>query len=155
MQNSKIHKPKPYGILVLGTHKSNFLKSLFLIYAYSQNIQLLPLDMLIFGQKSNRRINWIDAKCCPKYSGPKLPIIQFLAQHTVVLWLICRHREKGNSTYMKVILTKNLTFISFLKSFFNLKAYCIVILLSLLFTIKSFNFRKCLDPWDFFSIFST
>jgi hypothetical protein len=30
--------------------------------------------------------------------------------HTVVLWLICRHREIGNSTYMKVILTKNLTF---------------------------------------------
>ena len=33
--------------------------------------------------------------------------------HTVVLWLICRHRlsYQGNSTYMKVILTKNLTFI--------------------------------------------
>ena len=24
--------------------------------------------------------------------------------HTVVLWLICRHRDIGNSTYMKVIL---------------------------------------------------
>ena len=32
--------------------------------------------------------------------------------HTVVLWLICRHKELGNSTYMKVILTKNLTFIT-------------------------------------------
>ena len=30
--------------------------------------------------------------------------------HTVVLCLICRHREIGNSSYMKVILTKNLTF---------------------------------------------
>jgi hypothetical protein len=34
------------------------------------------------------------------------------APHTVVLWLICRHREIGNSTYMKVILTKNLNFIT-------------------------------------------
>ena len=32
--------------------------------------------------------------------------------HTVVLWLICWHREPGNSTYMKPILTKNLTFIN-------------------------------------------
>ena len=32
--------------------------------------------------------------------------------HTVVLWLIWRHRNIGNSTYMKVILTKNITFIT-------------------------------------------
>ena len=32
--------------------------------------------------------------------------------HTVVIWLICRHSEIGNSTYMKVILTKKLTFIT-------------------------------------------
>ena len=32
--------------------------------------------------------------------------------HTVVLWLICQHRDIGNSTYMKVIVTKNLTFIN-------------------------------------------
>ena len=32
--------------------------------------------------------------------------------HTVVHWLICQHRDIGNSTYMKVILTKNLTFIT-------------------------------------------
>ena len=43
-------------------------------------------------------------------SSQLLTLIRTL--HTVVLWLICRHRELGNSTYMKVILTKNLAFIN-------------------------------------------
>ena len=36
----------------------------------------------------------------------------FPPYHTAVLWLICRHRGIENSTYMKVIFTKNLTFIN-------------------------------------------
>ena len=48
---------------------------------------------------------------------PQLDLVIFksaedFAIHTVVLWLICRHRDIENSTYMKVILTKNLTFIT-------------------------------------------
>ena len=41
-------------------------------------------------------------------------IFKIQTSHTVVLWLICRHRYSylGNSTYLKVILTKNLTFIT-------------------------------------------
>ena len=50
----------------------------------------------------------------------------YLPCHTVVLGLICRHRDIENSTYLKIILIKK-TFV-----------------LSLLFTIKNFNLRKCL-----------
>ena len=40
------------------------------------------------------------------------PFPKIVPMHTVVLWLICRHRNIQNSTNMKVILTKNLTFIN-------------------------------------------
>ena len=42
----------------------------------------------------------------------RFKLFQNLKMHTVVLWVICLHRDIGNSTYMKVILTKNLTFIT-------------------------------------------
>ena len=45
-----------------------------------------------------------------------------------MLWLICRHREIGTSTYMKVMLKKNL-------------------LLTLLFTMQSLNLQKCWELW--------
>ena len=54
---------------------------------------------------------------------------EILIPHTVMLWLICRHRYFGLGfcTYMKVILIKNLTFIAII--------------------IHSSNLRKCLELW--------
>ena len=66
-------------------------------------------------------------------NSPKLDFFTFLHTVPVVLWLICRHRQLENSTYMKVILRK--TF-----------------LLLILFIIQNFNLRKCLDVFIFYYI---